>query len=215
MRVPRRLVKAALVGATQLGLERLLADVLDDVGLALEIVPRPEHAELAFAIVRADDVVSTICRLKQRGVGHVVALLAVRDPRVARRALDAGANVCFALDGPVQQLSFDVLALVASAAPPPRAAGSFRLGARAREIMQELRVFAARERNPTYRIRGDAEERLESAVRRDYGQRLPRPFRLGLRGRLETTAMHLDALAVERLERAIHADLDGELGRVA
>lgn len=198
-----------------LGLERLLGDVLEDVGLALELVARPEHADIVFALVRADDVVSTICQLKQAGVARLVALLSVRDPRVGRRALDSGANVCFALDGPVEQLSFDVLALLAKAAPTPRIGGSFRLGARTRELMQELRVFAARERQPTYRIGIDAEQRLEAAIQRDYGRRPPRPFRLGLRGRLETTAMRLDALAVERLERAIHADLDDELGRVA
>ena len=203
------------MGTTQPGLKRLLADVLDDVGLGFESETRPEHADLVFALVRADDVVSRICHLKQAGVPRVVALLAVRDARVARRALDAGASVCFALDSPVEQLGFDVLALVAAAAPTARGAGSFRLDARARELLQELRVFAARERNPTYRIRSDAEQRLETAIGSDFGPRAPRPFRLGLRGRLETTSMRLDALAIERLERAIHADLDGDLGRVA
>jgi hypothetical protein len=213
--VARRLLRVALIGATPLGLERLLADVLEDVGLALEIVARPEQADVVFPLIQRDDVVATICALKQRGVGRIVALLSVRDDRVARRAVDAGANVCFALDTPLDRLSFHVLALLASSTPKATTAGIFRLGARAREVLQELRVFAAREREPSYHIKGDAEERLERAIRADHGKSLPRPFRLGLQGRLQTTAMRLDVLAVERLERAIHADLDNELGRVA
>ena len=211
----RRLLKAALLGSTPSGFERLLADLLEDVGLTLEVVPRPEEADVAFPLVQRDDVVATVCGLKQRGVRRILALLSVRDDRIARRALDAGANVCYALDGPVERLSFLVLTLLANSTPPARPADLFRLGARAREVLQELRVFAAREREPTYQIRGDAEQRLETATAADYGGRLPRPFRLGLKGRLVTTSMRLDPLAVERLERAIQADLSGRVGRVA
>ena len=139
----------------------------------------------------------------------------MRDGRVARRALDAGANLCFALDGPVERLSFLVLSLLANSTPAAKPADLFRLGARTREVLQELRVFAARQREPTYRLPGDAEDRLQSAIRTDYGRARPRPFRFGINGRLETTAMRLDALAVERLERAIQADIEGGLGRVA
>lgn len=211
----RRLLKAALVGATPRGLERLLADVLEDVGFVLEIVERSEDAEIVFALVAREDVVATVCGLRQRGIRRIIALLSVHDDRVSRRAIDAGANICFALDSGVERLSFHVLALMAGSMPTGKPSDIFRLGPRAREVMQELRVFAAREREPTYQIRGDAEDRLEAATAADYAGRLPRPFRFGLKGRLQTTAMRLDSLAVERLERAIQTDLNGRVGRVA
>lgn len=213
--VARRHLKAALVGAAPSGFDRLLADVLEDVGLTLELVARPEDADVAFPLVQRDDVVATICGLKQRGVGLILAVLSVRDDRVARRAIDAGANVCHTLDSPVERLGFLVLTLLASSTKPARPVDQLRLGARAREVLHELRVFAARAAEPTYRIYGDAEKRLESAVRADYGRARPRPFRFGICARLETTLMRLDAIAVERLERAIDADLAGDLGRVA
>ncbi|HEY2749621.1 MAG TPA: hypothetical protein VGL86_33605 [Polyangia bacterium] len=211
--VARRSLKAALIGAVPQGLDRLLADVLEDVGLTLEIVERPEEADVAFPLVTRDDVVATICHLKQRGIRRILALLSVRDDRVARRALDAGANVCYALDGPVDRLSFLVLTLLANSTPAAKPADLFRLGARVREVLQELRVFAARQREPAYRISTEAEDRLQSAIRADYGRARPRPFRLGINGRLETTLMRLDYLAVERIERAIQADIESELGR--
>jgi hypothetical protein len=98
--------------------------------------------------------------------------------------------------------------------PAAKPADLFRLGARTREVLQELRVFAQRQREPPYRLPGDAEDRLQSAIRADHGKSRPRPFRFGINGRLETTAMRLDSLAVERLERAIQADVDGEFGYV-
>jgi hypothetical protein len=207
-------LRAALVGQTPSGLERLLEDVLDEVGVRLELVASPEEAEIAFALVRREDVVSTICSLKQLGIPRIVALLAVRDDRLSRRAIDAGAHVCYSLDAPVERLSFLVLTLLGDSqavAKPPL----FRLGPRGREVVQELRVFAARQRDAVYRIYADSEKRLELAIRGDYGRRLPRPFRLGVNGRLEATLMRLDSFAIERLERAIDADVEGELGRVA
>jgi len=213
--VARRLLKASLIGATPLGLERLLADVLEDCGLALEIVARPEDADVVLPLIQRGDVVATICGLKQRGIDRILALLSVHDDRLARRAIDAGASVCFSLDAPLERLSFLVLTLLADSTPAVKPAGPFRLRARAREVLQELRVFSARQRTPIYRLPGDAEDRLQSAIREDFGERLPRPFRLGLKGRRETASMRLDSLAVERLERAIHADLNEELGRVA
>lgn len=208
-------MKAALIGVVPDGLDRLLADVLEDVGLTFELVAQPEDADVAFLLVERNDVVAAICRLKQRGVRRILALQSMHDDRVARRALDAGANACYALDGPVDQLSFVVLSLLANAMPAAKPADLFRLGARAREVLQEFRVFAARRREPTYQLPGEAEDRLQAAIRADYGKARPRPFRFGINGRLETTAMRLDALAVERLERAIQADIDGEVGRVA
>jgi len=212
--VARRVVKAAVVGSTPDGLERLLEDVLDEVGIRLEISPAPDEAEIVFALVRREDVVATICGLKQRGAQRIMALLPVRDDRVARRAIDAGAHACYSLDAPVERLSFLALTVLADSKQEPRPP-LFRLGARGREVVQELRVFAARQPDATYRLYRDAEERLESAIRGDYGRRVPRPFRFGLHARLETTLMRLDALAVERLERAIDLDLAEELGRVA
>jgi hypothetical protein len=118
--VVHRSMKAALVGAMPDGLDRLLADVLEDVGLTLEIVVRPEDADVTFPLVARDDVVASICHLKQRGVRRILALLSVRDDRVAHRALDAGANACHALDGPVERLSFLVLSLLANSIPTAR-----------------------------------------------------------------------------------------------
>jgi hypothetical protein len=157
--------------------------------------------------------VATICALKQRAE-RIVAILAVRDDRVARRAIDAGAHACYSLDAPVERLSFLVLTMLVDNKARPKVP-LFRLGARTREVLQELRVFAARQRDPLYCIYRDAEPRLEAAIRADFGRYLPRPFRFGVAGRRETTLMRLDPLAVERLERAIEADIAAGVGRVA
>ena len=142
---------------------------------------------------------------------------------MARRAVSLGAHACFALDTPLQHLSFTVLCVLREGKRGgPRASATrreprppFSLGAGARQVLSELRRLALPDRYPTYWIRTDAERRLELAVRADFASRLPSPFRLGIHARLETALMRLDPFAIERLERAIQADLDAAVGEVA
>lgn len=211
----RRLVKVLLAGDVPRGLERLLADVLEDAGLTLELVPRAGDAELVFAVLGREPAVGTLVGLRQEGARRLLALLPMHDDRAARRALEAGADLCFALDTPLERLGVAISGLLAGPAPPRQAGDAFALGPRARRVLGELRAFARRQPTPIYRIAADAERRLEAAIRADGGGRRARPFRLGERARLEVARMRLDVLAVERLERAVEADLDGDLGRVA
>lgn len=211
----RRLVKALLVGDVPRGLERLLADVLEDAGLTLELVPGAGEAELVFAVFGREQAAATLFTLRQKGARRVLALLPMQDNRAARRALEAGADLCFALDAPLERLGVAILALLAGPAPPKREGGAFALGPRARRVLRELRAFSRRQPAPIYRVELDAERRLEAAIRADCARRPLRPFRFGVRARLEVALMRLDVLATERLERAVDADLDGDLGRVA
>lgn len=208
-----RVVTAALLGHAPPGLGRLLGDLMRDGGLRLELIADVTVADIVFAVVGRHDVVATICNIRKLGAERIVAVQPIRDDHAARRALDCGASVCVALDAPLDQLSFSILSLLAC--PTRAAALAFRLGPHARFAVNDLRAFSSRRSPPVYRIPDDAERRLEAATVRDWGRRLPRPFRLGGHGRREVGAMQLDLLAVERLERAIQADLDADVGRVA
>jgi hypothetical protein len=201
--------RAWLLGRPTSGLERLLSDVAGEVGLALAFVAPESGADVVFAVVSPGDVVSVLYVARRNGTAPIIALLAVGDERLARRAVDCGAQACWALDTSLDLLRFHLLTLVASPAPQPASARSaFRLGRHARRLMEALRRSSTADGYPASAITPDAERRLEVAMRLDLKREVPRPFRLGVRARLELSLMRLAGTAIERIEQAVVADLE-------
>jgi hypothetical protein len=203
-----RRIRAAVVGESAPGLERLLSDVLGELDLSVQLVATVREAEIVFAVVTAENVVATIVTARSAG-GEVIALLPISDDRVSRRALDCGARACYALDSPLQRLSFLLMAVLMdlpASATAARYTTLFRLGSNARDEIAHLRAISVGA-FPAFPMARDAEARLELAIRADVGRAPPRPFRFGACGMLEVTLMRLDRASIERLETAIEKDL--------
>ena len=98
-----------LILGGELGLEALVADVFEDLGISTESATDPAAADVVFALVDRASVVSSICNARRCGRAPVIAILSVRDDRLSKRATDSGASAFFSLDTPVDQLKFAVI----------------------------------------------------------------------------------------------------------
>ena len=105
MQSGNRKLKVVVLGETREFIP-LLVDVLRDLRFELELVEsgvgRPD---LVFAMVRQGDVFGVLELAKRAAFGApIIAVLPLDDPRLAQRAVLAGAqNIC-SLDGPLDSL---------------------------------------------------------------------------------------------------------------
>ncbi len=109
--LPARLRPAVVVGDCDAACRALLEDVLADLGIALDDHVR-QAPELALAIVEYDDVAAVTQARGLAGAAPVVAILPMRDGRLARKALGAGADAFHALDTPIGLLQSTVRRLM-------------------------------------------------------------------------------------------------------
>jgi hypothetical protein len=188
-----------------------------ELGMELELCSLASRPQLVFAVVSRDDVVEVVCRAKRAAPAPLVAILSIGDERLARRAVDAGAQACWSLDTPLELLEFHLLSLLSSGATTVtenRSAPIFVLGTRARAVLVDLRERSRANLYPRQRVPPDAESRLESAIRAD-AARQRSPFEFGIHARLELTLMRLEPHDIARLAQAIEADVVHTANRVA
>jgi hypothetical protein len=210
----RRRIRAAMVGDSEPGLERLLADVMAETDLDLVLEGAADSTEIVFAVVTRGDVVSVIQEVRKHAPNApIIALISIRDDRLARRTIDCGAQACWSLDTGLDLLRFQLVTQLgaqrrASPVSTFDSADLFVLGPRARAVVADLRGSALPHAYPRRAVGRDAEERLEAALRADFGHSPPSPFRIGIYARLELTLMRLDAAAIDQVEQAIQADLE-------
>lgn len=103
MRSEIRRVRTVLVGDSQ-SFEGLLVDVLRDLRVEVEVIAIGQP-DLVFAVVREHDVFGVLKLANEAASGaHVVAVMPMRDERLAQRAILCGAGSVCSLDGPLDAL---------------------------------------------------------------------------------------------------------------
>ena len=100
-----RRLRGVLVGDAD-ALHALLVDVLRDLRVEIEFIPSGSgRPDLAFALVRPGDVFRTLELAKRAALGApIVAVLALNDTRLPKRAMLAGTRTVCSLDGPLDGL---------------------------------------------------------------------------------------------------------------
>jgi hypothetical protein len=104
--------RAHLLG-TDAPLTALLADVLRDEGVRLAAGPGAA-ADVVLALVGRTEALAPVLR---HAGGPVIVLLPFADERLQRRALELGAQGCFALGQPLESLRALVRGALGSADP--------------------------------------------------------------------------------------------------
>jgi hypothetical protein len=108
MRSEIRRVQAVLLGDAIL-FEGLLVDILRDLRIEVDVVfdGRPD---LVFAVVREADVARVLYLAHRAAFGApIVAVMPMRDDRLAQSAILGGASAICSLDGPLDALRVTLL----------------------------------------------------------------------------------------------------------
>jgi hypothetical protein len=112
MRSEIRKVRAVLMGDSEL-FQGLLVDVLRDLRVEVDVITEG-RPDLVFAVVREADVSQVLGLAKKVAFGApVVAVLPMRDDRLARAAILSGASNLCSLDGPIDVLRITFLQAIA------------------------------------------------------------------------------------------------------
>ena len=106
--------KAVLVGNTDPHVRSLLADVLRDINIDVEVGDaQTSSADAVLAMVERVEGIHAITDAKARfGHAPIVAILPLGTHRLATRAIAAGAQACYLLDMPIDRLRGLLVALL-------------------------------------------------------------------------------------------------------
>lgn len=210
----RNELRAVVVGQSDAFLDDLLADVLRELGVRIDIGLKPD---LVLAVVGRLDLREVLRRAVLVADGApIVAVLPFEDPAMRREALAAGARSCFDLDQPFQTLLALLMPVLqdraAASARPISPPVRVRLGGAARDVVERACARGLVQFPEVVR-------RLEQAMQLDAFlaqlRKGPAPDirgpRLGTHARLEALLLHLDGATVQALEAALdHDERTGE-----
>ena len=109
--------RAVLVGSTDSHVRSLLADVLRDINIEIELGGvETSSADAVLAMVERVEGIQVIPEARSRfGRAPIVAILPLGTHRLATRAIAAGAQACYLLDMPIDRLRGLLLALLKDA----------------------------------------------------------------------------------------------------
>lgn len=110
-------IRVVLVGWVDEELRSLFKDALD-----IELVEPDQAPDLVFAVIALRDPFRTLASAQAAGGPRtpIIAILPIADERLSRRALVAGAQFCWPLDGSLQTLRATLLGMVPDGAWPEK-----------------------------------------------------------------------------------------------